>query len=50
MAARFPLITDIHVHDALVEALRRAGWEEITAKPNAFAYPTEYIKPKPSRA
>ena len=123
MAGRFPLLTDIHVHDALVEALRRAGWDilravdllpsnaddealfayaaehdrvfvtndrpleaiairwmregrrfrglvcwpqkhyrvmtdgelaqafdEIAAKPNAFAYPIEYIKPKPSTA
>jgi len=123
VAGRFPLLTDIHVHDALVEALRRAGWDvlravallpsngddealfayaaehdrvfvtndrpleaiairwmregrrfrglvcwpqkhyrvmtdgelaqafdEIAAKPNAFAYPIEYIKPKPSKA
>ena len=31
MAGRFPLLTDIHVHDALVEALRRAGWDVLRA-------------------
>jgi len=123
VAGRFTLLTDIHVHDALVEALRRAGWDvlravdllpsnaddealfayaaehdlvfvtndrpleaiairwmtegrrfrglvcwpqkhyrvmtdgelaqafdEIAAKPDAFAYRIEYIKPKPSTA
>jgi hypothetical protein len=123
VAERFPLLTDIHVHGALVEALQRAGWDvvravdillsnaadealfayaaehdrvlvtndrpleaiairwmregrgfrglvgwpqkhyrvmtdgelahafdEIAAKPNAFGYRIEYIKPKPSDA
>ena len=27
MAGRFPLLTDIHVHDGLVGALRRQGWD-----------------------
>lgn len=122
MAGRFPLLTDIHVHDALVTVLRRAGWDvlravdtlpsnttdevlfayaaehhrvfvtndrpleaiairwmkegrafdglvcwpqkhyrvmtntelaqafdEIATKPNAFVYPIEYIKPRPSK-
>jgi hypothetical protein len=31
VAGRFPLLTDIHVHDALVEALRRAGWDLLRA-------------------
>ena len=26
------------------------AFDEIAAKPNAFAYPIEYIKPKPSKA
>jgi len=31
VAGRFPLLTDIHVHDALVEALRRKGWDVLRA-------------------
>jgi hypothetical protein len=31
VAGRFPLITDIHVHDALVAALRRADWDVLRA-------------------
>jgi hypothetical protein len=31
VAGRFPLLTDIHVHDALVEALRGATWDVLRA-------------------
>jgi hypothetical protein len=79
--AGFPVLTDNHVRQPIVEALLRlewkvvrsvdaAGWafrmvfwkhkhhermsdgdivralEELARKPNAFAYPIEYIKPK----
>ena len=31
MAGRFPLLTDIHVHDVLIQVLRRKGWDVLRA-------------------
>ena len=31
VGGRFPLLTDIHVHDALVQVLRRKGWTVLRA-------------------
>ena len=51
MAGRFPLLTDIHVHGALVQALQRAGWDVLravdilpanTADEVLFAYAAEH--------
>jgi hypothetical protein len=40
-----PLFTDNHVRGPLIKALRQRGRDEdILRKPDAFAYPIEYVK------
>ena len=48
--AGFPLFTDNHVRQQIVEGLGQRGWDvvraiDVFAAGTAFAYPIKYIKP-----